>query len=83
MYVNSCKGRMNEKSNSAYTRSKKSVNLQCPFPRSEFFRKSISYQGPSRWAKLPHEIKNIASLDQFMVAVKEYFWNRFLEDQIT
>lgn len=68
--------------NVATTRSNKSINLNCPFPRTESFSRRVSYQGPSRWAKLPHDVNNFTSLDNIMVCVSEYYWEHFLEEQI-
>lgn len=82
MYPNASNEYMKERNDGKYTRSKQSVNLQCPFPKTEMFRKGISYQGPARWSGLPHEIKNIQTLEQFKVAVKDYYWKMIIECQV-
>lgn len=83
MYRSSCKCVEQVDVNRNFTRSRKSVVLHCPFPRTEMFRRSVAYQGPSRWMGLPHDVKNAASLDDFKTKiVNEYYRNTFLEDQV-
>lgn len=38
-------------------RSTGSAKIPIPFPYTEWFRKSIAYQGPSRWLNLPNFLK--------------------------
>lgn len=82
MYGISVKMNVDKHDTGIITRSKKSATVPCHFPRTEAFKRSVAYQGPARWAKIPHEIKNVVSLDHFKDAVKEYFWGVFLEEQI-
>lgn len=73
----------NERANKrVVTRSSTLCNLSIPFPNTEWFRKSISYQGPSRWCNLPTELKNIRVAEDFAVHIKKWYLENFVKDGV-
>ncbi len=50
-----------------------------PFPRTERFKRSIAFTGPSYWNELPGFLKSINDRVQFVSLLKTYFWNDFLD----
>ena len=46
-------------------RSSSYNNLQVPFPRTETFKKSLTYSGPLLWNSLPESVKNSNSVKNF------------------
>lgn len=55
------------------TRTSAVVTLRCRFPKSEFFKRSVAYQGPSMWLKQPNELNLAGSLEEFKVNMKSYY----------
>lgn len=53
------------------------LNMQIPFCRTELKKKDIEYRGTVLWNSLPSNIKNIASLQPFIKAYKEYLLNYY------
>ena len=49
------------------------INLELPKVKLEAFRKSIKYQGPLLFNKLPAELKSETSLLLFKSKLKNYF----------
>ena len=41
------------------------MNLYIPFPKTDYLKKCISYNGAKLWNELPSEIKNAESLAHF------------------
>lgn len=54
--------------------------VPCPFPRTEWFRKSVAYQGPKHWGILPVRFKNIEDSVNFKKAIKDHYISEFIED---
>lgn len=62
------------------TRTNSLPYLECPFPRTETFKKSISYTGPRYWEILPGRLKILPNLKSFKNEVKKYHRDMFIED---
>ena len=54
-------------------------NLYVPKPRTETFKKSFSYSGPSLWNNLPITIRNVPSTNAFKEKLKMYFLDQVNE----
>lgn len=52
------------------TRNTKYPVLKYLLPRSEGYKKSVVFHGPSRWEKLPSDLKFLESLDEFELEIK-------------
>lgn len=63
----------NTQSQSSYrqTRASKYPKLACEFPKTESFRRSISYTGPQYWERLPGRLKCIPILKSFKQEIKD------------
>lgn len=61
------------------TRASRFPKLTCVFPKSETFRRSISYTGPRYWEKLPGRLKIIANLKSFKQEIKKHYRDSFIE----
>lgn len=48
------------------TRGDKYAKLDIPFPKKEFFRRSLTYQGPSRLLALPNSLKCYDSMKELV-----------------
>lgn len=59
------------------TRQSKSNFIKCEFPRSEWYRKSLVYQGPRYWEILPTRLKNCNCILDFKREVTEYYTSIF------
>lgn len=55
------------------TRQSKLNYVTCEFPRSEWYRKSVVYQGPRYWEILPSRLKNIGDILEFKKEIIEYY----------
>ena len=55
------------------------VTFMVPFPRTERFKHSISFSGPSLWNQLPGLAKTINDRDDFKLALKRFYWNVYLD----
>lgn len=64
------------------TRSLTSNNVPVPFPNLEWFRKSVSYQGPSRWNNLPIVFKKLNGLEEFGAAIKRWYIENFISEGV-
>lgn len=68
------------------TRGNKYVKLNIPFPKTEFFRKSLTYQGPARWLALPNHMTDNSmdkpwqnnSMEEFSKSLKEWYVHEFV-----
>lgn len=67
---------------SRVTRSQRVVSLKCHLPRSELFKRSCIYQGPSRWLKLPISLKESPTLEAFKTELKVYYQQKFETERI-
>lgn len=52
--------------------------LRYSHPKSESYKKSVVFQGPSRWEKLPSNLKLSGSFDEFKCEIKKYYLEMFL-----
>lgn len=66
----------------ARTRSTASINLPIPFPKTEWFRRNIAYQGPSRWLNLPTFLRNIVAMEEFGVGIKKWYIESFVQEGV-
>lgn len=53
-----------------------------PHPKSEWFRRSVTYQGPKRWLELPSALKKAPSLEDFNKEIRAFYVAKFLDDGI-
>lgn len=67
--------------NKSCTRTRGSIypRLEIPFPKSESFRRSVTYQGPARWLALPNKLKLYESLEEFSKNLKEWYIAEFVQ----
>ena len=47
------------------TRAGNGIAIQLPIPRTELFKKSVSYKGSKVWNDLNEDIRNITELNEF------------------
>lgn len=59
------------------TRGDAQIKLPVPFPRSSWFHRSVTYQGPSRSLALPKFLKVFESIE-FSKAIKEWYLSEIL-----
>lgn len=64
------------------TRGSQFITPKIPVPKTEWFRKSIAYQGPSRWLNLPTHLKRASSYEDFVLKVKTMYLEEFLREGI-
>lgn len=60
---------------------------RCPIfcysvPKSEAYKRSVIFQGPSRWEKLPVKLKLAPSIEEFDSEIKKYYLENFLSEEI-
>lgn len=60
------------------TRSSRVINFALPRPRSEGYKKSVTYQGKKRWSELPVSQKNLDSIEEFGRRIKTYCTEEFV-----
>lgn len=61
------------------TRGSVIAKLDIPFPKSETFRKSFTYQGPARWLALPIKLKTYESMEEFSKSLREWYVKEFVQ----
>lgn len=64
------------------TRSNTVPKLHIPFPRTEAFRRSVTFQGPARWLALPKYLKLCDSMEEFNKEIREWYVTNFLENGV-
>lgn len=64
------------------TRGSVLARLDIPFPRTEAFRRSVTYQGPARWLALPGHFKKPETIEEFSKSLRELYENDFVEDGV-
>lgn len=68
------------RSDTVQTRQNRLNCIRCDFPRSEWYRKSLVYQGPKFWEILPARLKNINDILEFKREVTSYYTTIFREE---
>lgn len=56
--------------------------LFCSTPKDEGYKRSVAFQGPSRWDKLPLELKLLETIEEFDREIKEYYLVNFLAEGV-
>lgn len=64
------------------TRSSQVIVPKITTPKFGWFRKSIAFQGPTRWLKLPIDLKRAASYEEFSANIKTTYLELFLREGI-
>lgn len=54
------------------------IRMEVNFPRTERFKRSISYAGPIAWNALPTDVRENLYPVSFKNNVKKFYWNVFL-----
>lgn len=62
------------------TRHNKLNYIRCEFPRFEWYRRSVVYQGPKYWEILPSRLKIICDKTEFKGAITDYYTLMFREE---
>ena len=60
------------------SRTRGDVKLFLPLPKTEFLRKSFSFQGPMSWNKLPNNLRIATSSSGFMNGLKCHLFGLYL-----
>ena len=60
------------------SRTRGDVKLFLPLPKTEFLRKSFSFQGPMSWNKLPNNLRIATSSSGFMNGLKSHLFGLYL-----
>lgn len=63
-------------------RSNRCLTLCCSIPKSEGYKRSVAFQGPSRWDKLPLRLKLFETIEESDREIKEYYLVNFLTDGV-
>lgn len=74
--------RPNDSNERIVTRGERVKKLPIPFERSNWFYKSITYQGPSRWLKLPSSLKKCDSIEEFSKSLRERYSIDFIANGV-
>ena len=57
------------------TRVSKNKALKLPLPRTEIYKKSVTYSGAKIWNNIPYEIRTVSSVAIFKKNMKTYIFS--------